>query len=351
MLIKEILEIIKKEIEILNPVPKKYLRSKGSDNGFEDLFPYVANKVALSISDDVKVEPKMNHHFPDVDIILNGIKYGVELKSRNNGTWTTNGNSVLESITDEGYEEIFLFFASKVIGEDRLMVRFQPYWETTKSIRVTHSPRFIIDITKDNNESVFKNKEEYDLLRSSTEQDKVEFIQSYLSENTNGTKWYTRTNENVKPIEFKSLSKEERNVKLAELFFLYPGDLIGTSNKYTRSASYLLEHHYIFSHALRDSFSASGMYEYKGERIPRVYEKLRSLNSLIKKIAEESSEDFKKLVIKTWKDDHFIMDSSGNLIEDYKNIIDSQLSISSRNNMKKTLENIGVKRLSDFIFQ
>lgn len=49
------------------------------------------------------------HHFPDIDIILEEKKYGLELKSTQKGGYKINGGSVIESTSEIGYEEIFLF--------------------------------------------------------------------------------------------------------------------------------------------------------------------------------------------------------------------------------------------------
>lgn len=352
MEIDNVLTMIKLAIESMDSIPEKYLRSKGNDNGFEELFPTIAESVAKSISstDSLEVIPQLNHHFPDIDLILNGTKYGIELKSRSNGTWTTNGNSVFESITNDDYEEIYLFFGSKIPKLNRLRVKFAPYWKTTKSIKVTHSPRFIIDISNTNN-SVFKSKREYDQLRNSNEQKKIDFLQQYLKENSDGTKWYIASHENISPIYLGDLDQNEIDIKLAELFLLYPYDLVGRrSNSYKRCASYLLTTHYIFSHALRDNFSASGTFEYRGEKFPRVYLRLKQLSPIILQLIDEASPDFKSLLLSTWYKDALLDHSSNNLLEDYKKVLDKQFSRTNQINIMESFKKVGINKLSEFVF-
>ncbi|EGV9322438.1 hypothetical protein DYP23_06215, partial [Staphylococcus pseudintermedius] len=132
MNIEKVLNMIKEQIEGMSTLIPEYLKNNRNDNGFEELFPIVANNIANKLlpNDILEIEPRLGHHFPDVDLILNGLKYGIELKSRSNGAWSTNGNSVLESITNDDYEEIYLFFGTKIPDEQRLLVKFAPYWQT-----------------------------------------------------------------------------------------------------------------------------------------------------------------------------------------------------------------------------
>lgn len=350
--IEDVLSMIQKEIEGINPIPSKYLKSKGNDNGFEELFPMVAQKIAEQLlpNNTLGVNPQLGHHFPDVDLILNDVKYGVELKSRNNGTWYTNGNSVLESITDDDYEEIYLFFGSKIPNEQRLSIRFAPYWQTTKSIKVTHSPRFIIDISNIQT-SVFENKEQYDHLRKLDEPAKISFLQNYLKNNTDGTKWFVSQDNNEPPLYFSDLNEEKKERLIAELFLLFPSDLLGRkTNVYRRSAIHLITVHYVFSNALRDNFSASGTFKYNNVDLPHVYLRLKHLAPVIKNLINQASEDFKELLYSTWEQDHLIISKSENTFEDYKNVIDSVINQSKDSNLLEDFEKANISTLSGFIF-
>ena len=103
-------------------------------------------------------------------------KYGLELKSRKKSQWTTNGNSVFESITDEDYSEIYLLFGSLNNDESAYQVQYKPYWEVTTGIAVTHSPRFKIDMRAEITDSVFKDSDEYFKLREMTEPERIAFF-------------------------------------------------------------------------------------------------------------------------------------------------------------------------------
>lgn len=352
MNIEQVLTLIQEEIEQINPVPAEYLKSKGNDNGFEELFPIIAEKVATRLQPDdiLQVIPQLGHHFPDVDLILNDSKYGVELKSRNNGTWSTNGNSVLESITDEGYEEIYLFFGSKIPNEQRLLVRFAPYWQTTKAIKVTHSPRFFIDIT-DTHTSVFKSKQEYDSLRNLDERGKVNFLQEYLKNNTEGTKWYVAPEEPNIPLNFSELGRNKKNELRAEIFLLYPSDLLGRSKgDYSRATLYLIKNHYVYSNALRDKFSASGKYENNGFYFPRMYHTLKELSGTIEHILAEASNDFIELLYTAWRQDGLLLTRSENIFTDYKIVINTVMEQSTNTELIEDLKAANMYPLTTYLF-
>jgi len=107
--IDDVLELVKIKIEKLNPVPERYLVSRGNVNGFEELVPEIVDEIISETSGNINLESVVHYgkYFPDMDLILNGIRYGLELKSRNNGSWDVPGNSVFERVSDQNYEEIF----------------------------------------------------------------------------------------------------------------------------------------------------------------------------------------------------------------------------------------------------
>lgn len=85
MNIIDVLDIVRKKIESIIPIDDRFLRSKGNDNGFEELFPIVLKEVSENLlppQNVLQFTVHLGHHFPDVDLFLNGVKYGVELKYR-----------------------------------------------------------------------------------------------------------------------------------------------------------------------------------------------------------------------------------------------------------------------------
>ncbi|WP_242227312.1 hypothetical protein [Bacillus cereus group sp. BfR-BA-01315] len=338
--ILSILEMIKVKIESMNPVPQEYLVSKGSYNGFEDLVPKIAEQVSREIDDDLKVSLHLGHHFPDLDLILNGIRYGVELKSRNNGSWDTNGNSVFESISDKEYEEIFLLFGTYKKGIPRIKVRYAPYWKVTSSITVTHSPRFKINM--DTQESVFSSSGEYDKLRNCTEKEKVIFLQNYLKNNTTGVKWFVpRDDKVIKPTSLNSLDSKIKEKVSAEIFILYPQDLLNTTTKgairsdYSRSAEYLIMNHYYYSSSFRDFFSAGGQWEYNSVKFPQVIKRIHENRQAILETLENANLAFKELAYNSWEELNLSLEKA-RFVDDYKIVLDYLGKLNFPVEMKKS---------------
>lgn len=323
MNILNVLDEICERIESMNPINSRFLRSKGNDNGFEELVPLVVEEIAKDLAPENLLEFKVHlgHHFPDIDLILNGVKFGIELKYRGNGSWTTNGNSVFESITSEDYEEIYLLFGSKIPKQNRMLVKHAPYWQTTSSIKVTHSPRFTIDM---NNESIFTSKNEYDSLREMEDKEKVGFVQKFLKENSRGAQWYIAPTETISPTKFSSLPAIRKDQIRTELLILFTDDLLlgDNRNKYVRSAEYILETYYVYNKSIRDLFSSGGVYNYKNTDFPKVIGNLVSLKMLLNYTLHNASEDFFELCKAHWSKNIPSRLISDNLYDSYKAILD-----------------------------
>ncbi len=336
MEIKEVLELIKKKIEAINPVPSKYLVSRGNNNGFEELVPEIAKEVSQEISDDLGVIVHYGHHFPDMDLILNGRRYGIELKSRNNGSWDTNGNSVFESISDEEYEEIFVLFGSHIKGAAQIKVRYRPYWEVTSAITVTHSPRFKINMNTDN--SVFKSEEEYSALRKMSEEEKVLFLQQYLKANTAGVKWFVPQQSGIKPTSINLLEKDIQRKRIAEVLVIFPQDLIAQKSDYNRSAEYLITTYYYYSSSFRDFFSAGGKWKIGEVEFPQIFKRVFDNRLIIREILEDANDSFKNLAYQSWGEIPISL-KKDSFLEDYKRVLDylgnkSFLNILQQSNIK-----------------
>ena len=344
MNIEEILELLKNEIETINPVPKEYLVSSGNDNGFEKLVSLIAKKVELELNGIFESVLHYGHHFPDMDIIINNKRYGLELKSRNNGTWDTNGNSVFESISDETYEEIFLLFGSKIPKEDRFAVKYSPYWMVTSAISVTHSPRFKINMNT--TESVFNSAIEYHQLREKTEIEKVIFLQNYLKQTTNGAKWFIpQDSESISPISLNSLATKKQNHIKAEIIVLYPQDLMRNGRAdYSRSHEFLITNYFYYSSSFRDFFSAGGKWLYRDASFPRAIGVLHSLHEEIRYVLNNANDSFVKLAYHSWEELGLVL-SFNNFQKDYFAVI----NYIGNTNYQKEISSTNLTSLSDFI--
>lgn len=334
-LITDFLEEFKNHLESLENLDKnKYLKSTSSYNGFEKLVSDNKDVVLSenSLLHDIKVEPNFGHHFPDLDVFIDGEKYGVELKSRKDGSWVNNGGSVFESQTSQDYKEIYIFFGTynEKQGDTSYKIKYRPHWEVAENIAVTHSPRYFYNMNAET--SLFTSSEQYLELRSSREEIE-KFIQQILRNSTNGPKWYLSIEDNqVNPILITTLAKNIQVKVYSELAVLYPQDLLSSSRtKFNKAASFMMDSYFYYSSSLRDTFSAGGkwtpdfysdIYKTKNTKVfPHVIQNLRSWNQEIETVCQTQSDDFKNKAYESWKNLNINFEKQ-DFLKDYKKVID-----------------------------
>lgn len=352
-LIDSILEELKREITARKHLASKYLESKGNSNGFEklmqeEIIDEFNSKAPDMFHENVELVPQFKHHFPDIDLKVGNELYGVELKSRNNGSWSTIGGSVIESISDDNYKEIYLLFATfnKKKGETKYRVRYMPYWQAADAIKVTHSPRFEINLDADNH--VFNSNEDYKKLRQMNEKDTIKFIQEALKNSTKKLTWYASLDNDVPPTRFVSLDKDTRNRIHAESLILFPMDLLRTCSNgksranYSNLQDYLMAQHYVST--TRDDFSAGGQVTINNIEFPKVVGKYREYKDIILRLLHTNDLDFSKIAYETWKWPDSV--AKTNLEQDFKKILDK----CGNKYLAQRLSQASVQKLSDLIF-
>lgn len=348
-MINDILALLKNKIETMIPIEKKYTISQGNNNGFEVLVPEVLEDIKYETDYSFDYHVHLGHHFPDIDILINDKKYGLELKSRKNGIWQTNGNSIFESITGSDYEEMYILFGSYQEMSQQIQVRYDKYWKVLSDIKVTHSPRFSINM--DTTNSVFESSAEYEILRSASEPEKVKFVQNHLKSSTKGFKWYVTQDNEVQPINLSSLNKEDINRIIMETMVLYPQDIFKSvgggqriKSDYTRASQYIISTYYYFSPSFRDFFSAGGQWFYNGIKLPQVFRILHENRELLIEILEKANQEFIDLCNDSWNEIGIDISST-----DYKNSYIEVLNFLGRNNFKDIVNQLPMQRLSTLI--
>src|SRR5699024_11759418 len=63
-----------------------------------------------------------------------------------------------------------------------------PIWQSLTDIKVTHKPRYYIDLTNKN--SIFDSQESYEKLRNASENEKNIYVQEILRTRSNKPQWY-----------------------------------------------------------------------------------------------------------------------------------------------------------------
>jgi len=210
-----------------------------------------------------KVRQTGTHDFPD--IVANKY-FGVEVKMTENDHWTSTGNSILESSRIDHVERIYIMFG-KFGGV--LDIRYRLYQDCLPEIRVTHSPRYRIDMELPLGESIFnKIGIDYDVLRK--DKNSIQKIKKYYRKKLKPGEelWWIDQESGDKAVSpiirpYRDLSAKERESIIVEAMILFP-EIFGTSpTKFERVAVYLIAEYNAVSANLRDHFTAGGTVKIK----------------------------------------------------------------------------------------
>jgi hypothetical protein len=225
--------------------------------------------------------------FPD--IVIDTI-YGLEVKSSQSERLETTGNSIVETNRDQKVEHIFLLFC-KLVSPITFICK--PYQDCLTDIRVTHSPRYIINMNSNINDTIFtKINISYDEFRNLKYP--VEKIKEYYKKQLGNNEylWWLDKNKTA-PIKLIDLTKStihKYTEYILTCIVLFP-EILGKSakNKYKRVINYLLSEFGIISSNIRDIFSAGGKFNYTINgynfiNIPRVYRLIISNIEIFKNI-------------------------------------------------------------------
>lgn len=241
---------------------------------------------------------KGSHTFPDIVISFSdGTRFGIEVKS-STGTsksWKINGNSVLGS-TKEAVDDIYIVFGKTAIGHQEF--RYKRYEDSVSNVVVTHSPRYLIDLDIDEDETFFsKSGLSYDQLSSS--EDPIGLITTYFKQQGLHAWWLAESTPATIRM-FSDLRPEEQKKLIAYCFVHFPEVFSKRRDKYRRSAMWLVSDQSIVSSCLRDNFTASGKVDLivngtTYRNVPQIFSRLQQRKlEIIAELSEASSEQLKE---------------------------------------------------------
>lgn len=233
------------------------------------------------------------HKFPD--IVADGF-YGVEVKSTNKDHWTSTGSSIVESTRIESVENIYMLFGK--LGGNPPEFRCRPYQDVMYDIAVTHSPRYLIDMTLKKGETIFdKIGYPYDKLRTSN--DAIERVKQYYKKQAKQQggrmPWWIDESE-TEPISmnirlWSTLSLIDRDTLKAQMLVLFPEVV---NSDYSNAAMWLASAKGIVNPSFRDLFTAGGrIYLVNGketkEGLPKIWKTINNYYELVKKYLNKDS--------------------------------------------------------------
>lgn len=185
--------------------------------------------------------------FPDfiLEDKTDGDKLGVEVKKTDSSKWEVIGGSIYESLKND-IDDTYIMMAK--LGGDKPEVRLRRYEECIADLKVTHSPRFYLNMDLEEGEDYLTRNDAKDLLELSGD-DLNRKIRKLLR--TQKSTWWSGGETTA----FSDLSKEEKNIYLNEGIALFPEVFKGDYHNFT---PWLVYSCFVWCGNVRDIFSAGG---------------------------------------------------------------------------------------------
>ena len=228
--------------------------------------------------------------FPD--IVFENSKFGVEIKTAQKG-WSCLGNSVMASTLVDGVTEVYLLFGS---GERDFSARYAKYEDCVKSVEVTHSPRYVLDMDVMTGGS-YLNQIGSTLAEMLTMPDPVGRVVEEARRNLQPGEhvWWISESAPLAIRLWESLPPLDKKRFVSSAFALFPASVLRSPEAdYSDFVVWLSQRHSILHPSVRDSFSAGGRIPrlelVSGclEDVPKVFKTLhRNISEIIRVIRDE----------------------------------------------------------------
>lgn len=275
---------------------------------------------------DVGIDMDKTYHspqkFPDFVITDDsGDKIGLEVKKTDSSKWEVIGGSIYESLRND-IEETYVVMGR--FGGDKPEVRLRKYIECLADLKVTHSPRFYLDMTLEEGQDYLTTHDSRDLL-DLTGDELNRRIRKLLR--SNKSTWWS----DAETVSFSSLSEDEKGAYLNDGLALFPEIFGGNYENFT---PWLIYSCLVWCGNIRDIFSAGGNKELPEKEIyisAVMYRALENITSIVNRITEMSNEEIRRF----WQID----DPEGcDRIAIWKGLVREKLRLSSKvieNNKRK----------------
>ena len=170
--------------------------------------------------------------------------------------------------------------------------KYRKYEECLSNVAITHSPRYLIDMEIETEETIFsKVGVDYDTLRTLPNPFSPikDYFRSKLKDRNEDIWWIDQYEEKTTNLAVRLWSNlhpvEKENFRL--LSFAYFPELFGNNNKkYKRLATWLASHHGIINPSLRDTFTSGGQGIIFNHSFPKIFIHLKEHKNKIFKIVE-----------------------------------------------------------------
>lgn len=246
--------------------------------------------------------------FPDfiLEDLEDGDKIGVEVKKTDAARWEVIGGSIYESLKND-IEDTYVLMAK--MGGAKPEVRLRRYEECIADLKVTHSPRFYLNMDLKEGEDYLTKNDAKDLLELSGDELNRK-IRKLLR--TKKSTWWSEGD----TVAFSDLPKEEKGVYLNEGIALFPEVFKGDYHNFT---PWLVYSCLVWCGNVRDIFSAGGnkLIEDSGIYVSAVMNRaLENSESIKQRIIDMTEEEMQKFWRKNTDDINERLDIWLKLVED-----------------------------------
>lgn len=252
--------------------------------------------------------------FPDfvLEDLSDGDKIGVEVKKTDAAKWEVIGGSIYESLKND-IEDTYVLMAK--LGGDKPEVRLRKYEDCIDDLKVTHSPRFYLNLDLAEGEDYLTRNDAKDLLELSGDELNKK-IRKLLR--TQKSTWWSEG----ETVSFAELSQEEKGIYLNEGIALFPEVFKGDYRKFT---PWLVYSCFVWCGNVRDIFSAGGN---------KYVEDMHIYVSAIMYRALQNVENIKQRIVDMTEDEQikFWGKSTENInerIENWLELVEENLKVSS----------------------
>lgn len=305
-------------VELMNKT-EKILNAEAKDNpmlykqlNHSSLEPCAVEKIKIAClgtpfnPDEVKLIS--GQRFPD---IVAEKYFGIEVKSTKENHWTSTGSSIVETTRVEDVDDIYMLFGK--LGGTVPEFKCRPYKDVLSDIAVTHSPRYLINMELDKEDTIFfKMGTTYDEFRLSP--DNISQVRKYYRERAKELKrvempWWI-TSDNVETAHsfniklWNTLELQEKRELQAKCMILFPEALDPTKSKtkYNNTTLWLCSYNQVVNPNIRDLYSAGGkITSVDGKRletpVAQVFNIIVDYADSIKKILEHLTADMEMMIM------------------------------------------------------
>lgn len=281
-------QVLDRAVEILT----ENVRSSTLYHGPEEFEQGVLDMLRVAARDSgLAVNPTFHKHaFPDIRV--NG--FGIEVKYTKQDTWLAVGNSIFEGMRDPDVNKIYVVFG-KIGGTAE--VRWGRYEKSITHVRVSNSPRFVVEMSGERSALFDHLNVTYDEFATLDDKAKMQHVREYSRHRLKDGErlWWLEPSHTV-PLHLRPYVKledaEKRRLR-AEAALLCP-HICGPSRgargqrKYIDAATYLLTYHGVLSYQTRDLFSAGSVAEHVSpldSNEPYISRALRDIEPLMQEAA------------------------------------------------------------------